>query len=459
MAKTYDRFIRPFTSDPYSAARETVMNIVLLGLILLGVASLATTLAGYIFAGYDFVITRLFSIVGVTATLVLFYYLARYRNRQRLVAVMLVVAIFICASFMANQWGLLLPVPLLLFSLAVVMAGILISSRFSLFAAALSILVLGILQFFHADGIVEPDLSWMHSTSTTGDVIGYGCLFLSIALITWLFNRQMEFSLYRAKKAEAALLRQNDRLEEKVVARTRELEKEQLEKMQQMYRFAELGHVSTALFHDLANHLSTVSLDIETLQKRTQPEILSRIDDNIGYIDAIVQGVRSQLQGKVKVEVFDIKAEIAEVAKVAKVSARAAQALGVDIILDYDQKHPLWFKGDALRFRQVIINLLSNAIEAHKGLRSSVKERAVKISVNIDRKTAVITVADKGTGIPANIRERIFDPFYTSKDKGTGIGLFIVRKVVERDFKGEINLVETTKTGTTFSLKLPMKRR
>lgn len=455
MTKFYNRFIRPFSDDPYSAARETVLNYTLLGLISLTVVALLNTLAGLLFAHYEFVIARLFTLCGVAVVLGLFYYLERYRHYVQPVAFLLVLVTFLCAGLMANQWGLLLPAPLLLFALAIVMAGILISSRFSLFAAAASLVLLSGLQVLTNQGVVKPDLSWMRSTSTFGDVIGYGGFYFSIAFLTWLFNRQMEFSLLRAKRAEAQLVRQNDQLEGKVIKRTRELEKEQLERMQQMYRFAELGHVSTALFHDLANHLSSVSLDIENLHKKTQPEILSRIDDNIQYIDNIVQRVRSQLQGKIKVERFDIKEEVREVARV---SAHGAEAMGVTLELIYENDKPIVYRGDILRFRQVIINLISNAIESYKDSKKSGSKRRVVVTVKAARNAITIEISDFGTGIPASIRDQVFDPFYTSKEKGIGIGLFLVKQMVERDFKGDVTLVKTGPAGTTFAVSFPQKQ-
>ena len=303
-------------------------------------------------------------------------------------------------------------------------------------------------------------LSALFLTITTGLYVGgiltsTGLLLLSLVVVG-LSTLLVEMTLARASLAETALQKQNEDLEIKIKARTRELEKEQLERMQHMYRFAELGHVSTALFHDLANHLSSVSLDIENLHHSTQPELLERIDDNIRYIDTIVQRVRSQLQGKVKIETFDIRGEIREVAKVSAITANRA---GVKIKLKLPKGPAILFDGDTLKFRQVIINLLSNAVEAYKDVSPAPAKPSVDVMVKTDKRYIVIEVTDHGPGIPIKNRESIFDPFYTSKDKGVGIGLFIVRQVVDRDLKGDVRLAKTGPGGTTFAVKLPLKNR
>jgi len=354
---------------------------------------------------------------------------------------------------MVYHWGLLVPTAILLFSVVIVMAGILLGARYSLYMAAVIFISLAGLQFVQEMHHLKPDLTWMKSGSTMGDVVGFSGLFLVIALVSWLFNRQMEFSLRRARKAELALQKHNDELEVKVLERTRQLQNEQLERMQQMYRFAELGHVSTALFHDLANHVSTVSIDIESLQRGDKSEILNRIDGNIHYIDTIVRRVRSQLQGKFQIETFDLLDEIREVAKVSVYGQPVAR---VAVELDFPDKNRLAYRGDVLRFRQLIINLLSNAVQAYSDSAPR-KPKRIVVRVREEAKHIVIEVTDFGKGIPPNQQAKIFDPFYTSKKQGIGIGLFIVKQVTEKDFGGSVELSSSPKGGTTFTVHLPLK--
>ena len=205
------------------------------------------------------------------------------------------------------------------------MAGILVSARSALYAASGIALILGTLQYAKTQQYIHPDLEWMHISSTPGDVIGFSAILFIIALVSWLFNRQMEMSLKRARRSEKALQRQKDLLEIKVEKRARQLEAAQLEKMQQLYRFAELGQLSTALFHDLANHLSTVNVDIEGLSAGDHPDIMRRIQQNVGHINTIVRRVRQQIGGKSTTEAFDILNETEEVIKILLPTARSGR--------------------------------------------------------------------------------------------------------------------------------------
>src|SRR4051812_21420069 len=101
--------------------------------------------------------------------------------------------------------------------------------------------------------------------SSFGDVLAYCVGFGMLALVSWLYNREMERSLRQAQGAEAALLQQKATLEVEVEKRTEELRQAQLEEMQQMYRFAELGQLGVTLLHGLANHLTALTLEIEGL--------------------------------------------------------------------------------------------------------------------------------------------------------------------------------------------------
>jgi signal transduction histidine kinase len=336
------------------------------------------------------------------------------------------------------------------------MAGILISARSALYVAGAITLVLIVLQYAENSNYIHPDLTWKSSASTAGDVIGYAAMFFVIALISWLFNRQMELSLKRARRSEKALERQRDLLEIKVEKRARQLEEAQLEKMQQLYRFAELGQLSTALFHDLANHLSTVNLDIEGLPDADNPDIARRIQRNVGHINDIVRRVRQQIGGKKHAEAFNVQKETKEVVKILMPTAEQA-GVELSVSMDPSLKPSLLFKGDVIRFRQVILNLINNAVEAYPAPRAGRRPNRASVEVTLRRHGTIlfISVADKGPGIPKARRDKLFEPFYTTKKSGIGIGLFIVRQIVENDFGGSIEISDNEPSGTTFTIRLP----
>ncbi len=430
------------------------MNYLLIGTLALSIIAFLGTFIGSLFSGSPFRVIRLLGDLLTTLFIVGLYFVARYRRQYKPVAVTLTLLVSAFGCFVALQWGVLDPDGLLLLSLAIVMAGILIGARYALYITFVFVVIMAYLQQGQNSGSLHPDLSWLKDKPVPGDVVVFSTILFLVALVSWLFNRQMELSLKRAQRSERALQRQKQLLEIKVEKRARQLEEAQLEKMQQLYRFAELGQLSTALFHDLANHLSTVNLDIEGLPAGDRPEIMKRIQRNVGDINAIVGRVREQIGGKDSLETFRIMHEIEEVIKILEPAANQA-GVTMAIVTDASVGPSLSSRGNVTRFRQIILNLICNGIEAYPASHSPKQERSVTISLKRQGTTLLMDVHDRGLGIRPATQSKIFEPFYTTKSKGVGIGLFIVKQVLENDFKGTVGLSSDKSHGTTFSVSLP----
>lgn len=451
----YNTFIRPRSKHTDQAEREIVLNYLLLGIIILSFIALLDTIPQLAISHDHYVAPRIWGIGSALVFFVVLYITARYTNHARQVAIVLTFFTTLLACLLDFRWGLSVPTGIALLCLSIVMAGILVGARYAFYIAILIVIVMFGLQYAQTRGIWHPDTVWMKHLSYSSDVIGFAAIFFTIAWVSWLYNRQMELSLKRARRSEKALQQQKLLLEIKVEKRAQELEAAQLEKMQELYRFAELGRLSTALFHDLANHLSTVSLEIEGLSQKGQSDIMQRISQNVGHIDTIVTRVRQQIRGKNVVEVFAVLDAINEVVKILSPAAEQAK-VAIEIVTDASIKPGLAYKGDPIRFRQIILNLISNGIEAYPEYRArTAGNRTVSIHVSRQQTTLLIDVTDHGLGVAKNERPKIFRPFYTTKSKGVGIGLFIVRQVVENNFKGTLELKSSNKKGTTFSVSLP----
>jgi signal transduction histidine kinase len=109
--------------------------------------------------------------------------------------------------------------------------------------------------------------------------------------------------------------------------------------------------------------------------------------------------------------------------------------------------------GNPLQLEQVFINLLTNARDAV----ADSPRKAIRISVTVDSRTAEITFADTGPGIPPGLERRIFDPFFTTKEvgQGTGLGLSITYGII-KDLGGTISVVSSPGEGATFLVRLPL---
>jgi signal transduction histidine kinase len=453
----YHTLIEPHSSDPNVRNQEVVLNWLLVGSLCLAGLAFVNTLFSFVVLHDSYLLPRLSAIVGLFWLFGVLLGLSRRKQHQVLPSIVLISIFFASASWIVYQWGILAPTGILLFSLAIVTAGILLNARFALYAALLITLTLSIMEYAKAHHYVHPSLAWERRPSSFSDVGGFAAIYAILALVSWLFNRQMEMALRRAKRSEKALKRQRDLLEVKVEQRTRELQAAQLEQIQEVYRFAELGHLSTVLFHDLANHLMSVSIDIEGLQKGKRSVMLARIQQNISYVNEVVRRVRRQISGQTSTGRFKVVDEIDEVIKI--LAYQSGQTHVTITLQAAPDSRQATYHGDPTRFRQIIINLLSNAIEAYDttGQRTSA-DQSVLVTVAKLPGSLAITVTDHGKTIQPSVQARIFEPFYSTKDKGMGIGLFIVKKVTEEDFGGTISLTSNKRAGTTFVVTLPVGR-
>jgi len=107
---------------------------------------------------------------------------------------------------------------------------------------------------------------------------------------------------------------------------------------------------------------------------------------------------------------------------------------------------------DPAQMKQVLLNLLKNAMQA------TAKGGSVSLATGSTPDDVWISVADSGSGIPADELNRIFEPFYTTKQKGTGLGLMIVQRIL-RAHGGRVELESRVGKGTTFRLWLPLRER
>lgn len=130
------------------------------------------------------------------------------------------------------------------------------------------------------------------------------------------------------------------------------------------------------------------------------------------------------------------------------VAGPMASKNGVTLKVDLEPSLPILIMLDVPKAKQVLLNLISNAIQA------SPDGGQVTVRALLEEHAAVLTVTDCGCGIPEEYRDSIFDPFFSTKQEGTGLGLGIVRKIVEAH-GGELSFHPNSEKGVTFRVRLP----
>lgn len=453
---------RPRSLNEDRARREFIFNV-------LGLGALAILLVAIIDDTVHRVVSDVsmhradslssFSLYAVFAFVAVLYVLS-LRGHALIASYLLLATIFDIAAYMGYRWGVDLSASLLFYALAITMSGILISAEFAFITAALAGIAIGITVHLHQSGLILPDRSWITELWKADDVFVATLIFVVIALVMWLSNREIEKSLARARRSEADLKAERDLLEVRVEERTRELRQAELKRMTQAYRFVEFGRLASGIFHDLMNPLAGLSLNIDRIADASASRsVLSsdveRAQHAARHMQNLLESMRKHLKRETHEEIFSVRETISGALQLISTYARGR---GVECVMDVREDIELY--GNAVALTQALLNLLGNAIQAYSvdtGGEGAAK-RLVTISLqNVDG-AAVLQISDHGMGMSAEVLSRIFEPYFTTKgNDGIGLGLPLTKRIIEKDFNGQISVESVIGVGTTFTIHIPNK--
>lgn len=225
----------------------------------------------------------------------------------------------------------------------------------------------------------------------------------------------------------------------------------------QRERLSSLGRLSTVVAHEIRNPLMIIKTALRTLRREAVPPermktAVHDIDEEIERLNRIVTEVLDFAR-PIK---FDLAS--ADLNAVAADAVRAAAADGtkpaVQLSLDPAIRE---VTTDAQRLRQVFVNVLGNAIQAVEGNGNLPRSGApIRLETKrLDKAHVAITIKDRGAGIPPDVLPRVFDPYFTTRRTGTGIGLAISRNIVE-GLGGRITVASAPGRGTEVRIELPL---
>jgi signal transduction histidine kinase len=220
-------------------------------------------------------------------------------------------------------------------------------------------------------------------------------------------------------------------------------------------RLALMGELSASFAHEIRNPLGGIQGAAEILSKaipeQNQNHEFVQIQlAEIKRLNQVVENYLSLSGAEVKsFSAYNLVDIIASIRDLIQLSARQHR---VDLVFNAHDKDGLWIYGDLIRLRQAFLNIALNGIHAMP------EGGTLKFIVEPfpDDQKVRITVRDTGKGIPQSIREKIFDPFFSTREKGSGLGLTIARRIIE-DHQGQITF-ESNGQGTAFFIELPLNR-
>ncbi|MBE0502843.1 MAG: response regulator [Desulfuromonadales bacterium] len=242
----------------------------------------------------------------------------------------------------------------------------------------------------------------------------------------------------------------NLKLERRVAEKSQELDAAQ-DEIIQAEKLATLGHLAVGLTHEIRNPLNSINLFAQILKNDhaaapQSVEFLDRIQSEIDRIDNLLIKLLAVSRAQNRVD------SVVQVDIVAKDVLKSFQPqLEAQRIRLQEQivATPL-FHGDQEEVRQIFTNLISNA------LHSMPEGGELSVSVVPILNSIQVKVSDTGCGIPLEDQARVFDPFFTTRKKGTGFGLSSVLRII-KTYKGKISLSSQPGQGTTFNVLLPLQ--
>jgi two-component system sensor kinase FixL len=229
------------------------------------------------------------------------------------------------------------------------------------------------------------------------------------------------------------------------------------DELARLARVNELGEMASTLAHELNQPLSAITNYVEgcrrmlsDIDSRVAGRMRNALDESARQAMRAAEIIRHQrefvVRGETEQRPENIRALVEEAGALALVGSRER---GVNRVFEFAPEAGIVL-ADRVQIQQVLVNLMRNAMEA---MRAS-SRRLLLVRTLAERGRVVVEVSDTGPGIPADIEERLFQPFVTSKPGGMGIGLSIAKRIIEAH-GGEIGF-RPGDMGTTFFFSLAL---
>jgi two-component system NtrC family sensor kinase len=272
------------------------------------------------------------------------------------------------------------------------------------------------------------------------------------------------------QRAEDALRRAHDELDDRVRARTADLmmanewlekafaERERsMEQLRESERLASIGTLATGIAHEINNPLGGIVLSAEyALAAKDAPDgsevVMSALADIVQQANRGGQIVKSVLQFARREPTERWANDLNQIIRAALDTTRSSiEKVGVFMEIELDEALP-HVRINPFEMQQVLVNVIQNAVEAG-GSRTRITIRSERTPEGVR-----VTVEDNGPGLSEPEQRRVFDPFYTTRQKegGTGLGLSIAHGIVAQH-EGEISLVSEPGWGTKVTVQLPVE--
>ncbi|MFQ5600201.1 MAG: PAS domain-containing sensor histidine kinase [Candidatus Krumholzibacteriia bacterium] len=219
--------------------------------------------------------------------------------------------------------------------------------------------------------------------------------------------------------------------------------------VQRAETLAAMGRMAAGISHEIRNPLGIIQATASRLKKRyDDPE---SPDEKFGFIADEVERLNGILTGYLSfardeppnLQPMDLVAVVQRTLRMIRPELEEPR-----VTLEVDLPESCMVRGDAQRFQQLAMNLVLNSVQAMPD------GGHLRVQMRPENSSVELVFSDTGPGIPRSVRDRVFEPFYTTKEKGSGLGLAVVRRIVEQH-GGSITLGDSEGGGARIGIRLP----
>jgi len=223
-------------------------------------------------------------------------------------------------------------------------------------------------------------------------------------------------------------------------------------------KMAAMGEMISVISHQLKQPLNDLShyckdiqevIEFEEMDERYLNYFNKNTKKQILYIENIIGGFSNFFNQNKKKEEFFIKSSIEKTINLLQPQLNR-ESISLKINIKYEKLY-----GVEAEFQQIVLNLINNAYDAL--VSKNIKNKQIAISAYMDNDKLIVSVEDNAHGIPKNIINKIFEPYVTTKDNSSGIGLFLVKLLSKTGFEADLE-VENSSNGAKFVLSFPNKK-
>jgi signal transduction histidine kinase len=301
-------------------------------------------------------------------------------------------------------------------------------------------IVLGAVWFGIRGGII---------TALTISVFSLIYIFIKpVNLPSELFGEYTEIAFYLAIGGLSGLLLESERS-------SRRKKEEAEKKLLQAERLSLMGQMVASIAHEIKNPLGSIKGAVQILGDKSTPpedrsEFTSIIEKEVDRLDGVVRDYLSYARPVLSTRNYlDLNEIIKTILKQVKFQSDERH---INVVFEPSDL-PL-VTGDADKLRQLLLNMILNAIQA---MPSGGKVEVLSKALDSAAPQIEIVIADNGPGIKPEDLTKIFDPFFSTKAHGTGLGLATARAIVS-EHNGDIKVESTVGKGTTFTITLPVNK-